>query len=229
MIAVLVPALNRPERVGPLAESLRSASAATVSLLYLLSPQDHKTARACKIHDVEFAVTPFPLAGGDYARKINLGVSITSEPWVLQAGDDLLFHDGWDLELLAFSERRPDIRVIGTNDLGNPAVTRGMHATHSLIARDYIVEYGTVDEPGKALHEGYWHCWVDNELVETAKARKAFHVCRTSRVEHLHHIWRKGRDDNTYRRGQQRYREDNELFKSRRPLWRGRGALVHHG
>lgn len=220
MIAVLVPALNRPQRVGPLAQSLRTASRTEVRLLYIVSPGDTATPLACKKHGVDFVVTPFPLAGGDYARKINLGVDITTEDWILQAGDDIQFGHGWDEEILTFAVQRPAAHVIGTNDLGNPLVKRGQHSTHSLISREYIVEQGTIDEPGKALHEGYWHCWVDNELIETAKARGVYFADRRCHIEHLHHIWRKGADDRTYQRGQQRYHEDHLLFMERRPLWR---------
>ena len=220
MITVLVPALDRPERVAPMAESFRCASRADSTIVWLLSGDDEATALACDQEGVPYALVPFPLAGGDYARKINYGVEITDAPWLLQAGDDLDFHDGWDETLLLFAQDRPAACVIGTNDLGNPTVQSGVHSTHSLIARDYIVEQGTVDEPGKALHEGYWHCWVDNELVDTAKARRVYWSCRAAHVEHLHHIWRKGDNDATYRRGQKRYRQDHRLFMRRRPLWR---------
>jgi hypothetical protein len=224
VIAVLVPALGRPERVAPFRESWESASRVEGSLLWIVSPGDEATMAACAVAGVSCVEATFPLAGGDYARKINLGVDLTLEPWVFQAGDDLRFHDGWDEEALRIGQSNPAAYVVGTNDLGNPLVKAGKHATHSLIARDYIEEQGTIDEPGKALHEGYWHCWVDNELIETAKARRAYWAARRSKVEHLHHIWRKGRNDATYRRGQERYHEDHLLFLERRPLWQARSV-----
>jgi glycosyltransferase involved in cell wall biosynthesis len=219
-IAVLVPVLERPERAGPLVESLLAASRTEVELIFLVTEGDDAQLTACLATDAMTVVVPFPLEGGDYARKINHGILCTDAPWLFQAGDDLRFHDGWDETLLAFSQARPTGRVLGTNDMGNPLVKRGMHSTHSLIQRSYVEEYGTIDEPGKALHEGYWHCWVDNELIETAKSRSAYWSCRRSVVEHLHHIWRKGTDDSTYRRGQRRYHEDHALFRERRALWR---------
>lgn len=221
MIAVLVPVLGRPERAAPLVASVEEASTLVTRVVFLVTDGDDAQLAACLATDAMTVVVPFALGGGDYARKINYGVLCTDEPWVLQAGDDLRFHRGWDREALRIGER-PAAHVIGTNDLGNPLVRSGAHSTHSLIRRAYIEERGTIDEPGKALHEGYWHCWVDNELVETAKSRNAYFAARRSRVEHLHHIWRKGTDDETYRRGQRQYNQDAALFKSRRPLWRGR-------
>jgi len=219
VIAVLVPALDRPERVEPFVESLAAASVVPITLLWIISPGDAPTAKACEAAGVKYVTTPFPLGGGDYARKVNLGIEITNDPWVFQAGDDICFHPGWDEEALGVGARAA-AGVVGTNDLGNPLVKSGRHATHSLISRAYIEAQGTIDEPGKALHEGYWHCWVDNELIETAKHRRAYFAARKSRVEHLHHIWHKGRNDATYRRGQERFHEDHLLFMERRPLWR---------
>jgi hypothetical protein len=227
LIAVLVPALDRPDRVRPLAESLCAASASDPRLLYLTSPHDDATREACRAAGVSYVTTPFELAAGDYARKVNYGVTLTEEPWVFQAGDDIAFHPRWDEIILQYAQQHDAARVIGTNDLGNPLVKAGAHSTHSLIARSYIQEQGTIDEPGKALHEGYWHCWVDNELIETAKARRVYFAARRCRVEHLHHIWRgddrkpKSRNDATYERGQRQYHEDHALFVERRPLWRG--------
>jgi glycosyltransferase involved in cell wall biosynthesis len=229
MIAVLVPVLDRPDRAEPLIESILAASTLVDEVLFLCSPGDEDQIEACMNTGPEanWLIVPFALAGGDYARKINYGITVTRSPWVLQAADDLRFHPGWDEEALA-RDTGPHVGVIGTNDMGNPMVRSGRHATHSLIRRAYVEEQGTIDELGKALHEGYHHCWVDNELVETAQARNAWSSARRSRVEHLHHIWpvrrgsreRKGVDDATYRRGQTRYREDNKLFHTRRPLWR---------
>jgi len=227
VIAVLIPVLDRPERAGPLVESIHEASTLVTEIVFLCTSGDTEQIAACSRTDAAYHIVPFLLEGGDYARKINYGVLCTNAPYVFQGGDDLRFHPGWDEEALEIAQRLPG--VTGTNDLGNPLVKRGMHSTHSLISREYIEQHGTIDEPGKALHEGYWHCWVDNELIETAKARRAYFSARRSHVEHLHHIWRddqgmrKGTDDATYQRGQRRYREDHALFKSRQPLWR-RGA-----
>jgi hypothetical protein len=225
VIAVIVPALGRPERVAPLRASLDAAATVPTTLLYVISPDDDATRDACDAAGVAHATTPFPLAGGDYARKINLGIDLTRDAWIFQAGDDIKFHRGWDTTALAVAERSDAAGVIGTNDLGNPLVKSGRHSTHSLISREYVEVWGTIDEPGKALHEGYWHCWVDNELIETAKSRGAYFAARRSIVEHMHWVWHKGAKDATYQRGQERYHEDHLLFMQRRALWRG-GRVV---
>lgn len=217
-IAIIVPVLGRPQRAAPLVESIREAERVPTRILFVCTEGDTAEIEACQATGAEVDIVE-PREHGDYAWKINYGLTITTEPWVLQAADDLRFDPGWDEEALRVGQNAAAC-VIGTNDMGNPLVKRGQHATHSLIRRSYVEEWGTIDEPGKALHEGYHHCWVDNELIETAKARRVYFAARRSRVEHLHHIWRKGDDDATYRRGQERYRQDQALFMSRRPLWR---------
>lgn len=219
-IAILVPMLKRGDRARRFMEGLTEWSAESHRVVFLVSPHDEDTRRACLGSGGDVITVPFELAPGDYARKINHGVWITTEPWVLQCAVDVLFHKGWDTELMRVAAGHGS--VIGTNDLGNPLTKAGRHATHSLIRRTYIEEHGTIDEPGKALHEGYYHCWVDNELVETAVSRRVWVSARRSHVEHLHYIWHKGADDDTYRRGMSHYRQDNELFRRRRPLWRSR-------
>lgn len=214
MIALLIPVLGRPERAAPLVESIQAATESEHEIVFVATPGDTEQIAAAVMTGARVLITADPRGPGDYARKINLGIVNTTAEWIFQGADDIVFHRGWDAEALAVGAP-----VTGTNDLGNPLVMRGGHATHSLVQRRYVEEHGTIDGPG-LLHEGYHHCWVDNELVETARARGAWKAARRSHVEHRHHIWRKGADDATYRLGQEGYQADYALFMERRPLWR---------
>jgi hypothetical protein len=78
---------------------------------------------------------------------------------------------------------------------------------------------GTVDEPGRLLHEGYGHNFVDNELVETAKTRDAWTFAADSIVEHLHPSWGKAERDQTYNIGRARFDADRRYFQRRQRLW----------
>ena len=162
-------------------------------------------------------ITPFERKPGDYARKINLGVTLTDEPLIFLGADDLKFHNAW-FEL-ALRQLKGHIGVVGTNDMGSRRAQTGQHSTHSLVTRTYIEKFGTIDELGKALHEGYDHNFVDDELVQTAKYRRAWASARDSHVEHLHPHWRKGSQDETYILGRRQYAQDREYFNSRCPLW----------
>ena len=119
----------------------------------------------------------------------------------------------------ALARLAPGIGVVGTNDLGSPRVMAGEHATHSLVTRSYADEFGTIDEPGKVLHEGYVHEFVDDELVATARFRSAWAFAVDSHVEHLHPCWGKAPMDRLYAGQSERIRAGRKLYDRRRHLW----------
>jgi hypothetical protein len=225
LIVVLIPLLGYPEQVDRVLGSLRASEGKIPLRPYcLISPNDFDNMAAVSEALCDHTVVTWEPDRGDYAKKMNLGVELTTEPWVFLGSRDLRFHPNWAHHALLVAEKSGK-RVIGTNDMANPLVKRGRHSTHTLVARSYIEELGTIDEPGKVVHEGYSHNWVDNELVETAQARGEFAAARLSVVEHLHPIFsRSTPNDATYDFGQRHYREDMRLFKSRRKLW-ARGAM----
>jgi len=201
----------------PIAQSLRATS--TARLVFLCSPGDNGEVKACRAaarryNRVDVHIVDWPAGDGDYARKINYGLTVTEEPWLFQAGDDLAFSDGWDRLTLQAAD--PGFRVVGTNDLGNPRVGQGRHSTHSLVSREYVETFGGSDEPGKMLHEGYRHNFVDDELVFVAMKRRTFVFAARAIVEHLHPHWGKGATDETYERGLAGFRADAILNRARR-------------
>jgi hypothetical protein len=224
-ITILVPVLGRPQNAKPLVDSIKEGSTLStkgvspeIELLFLLSPGDQEQAFAVFKTGVDAHIVGWQNGPGDWAKKINEGFALTSSEFCLLGADDLRFHSGWDVEALRVAEKS-GAGVIGTNDLGNAMVMRGKHATHPLVRRSYVDEHGTIDEPGKCLHEGYAHQWVDNELVETAKARGQWAFAHASHVEHLHPLWRKGKMDSTYEKALSTPKEDSALFHARRRLW----------
>jgi hypothetical protein len=210
-LLILIPVLNRPDRVEPALASITAATQFEHRALFICDPDDTREQNA-----VRRAGGDMLICGGSYAHKINEGIAASPEPLLFLAADDLHFHPGWLAPALAQLTRR--VGVVGTNDLGNPRVLRGRHATHCLVARWYA-EQGAVDAPGRLLHEGYRHNFVDNELVETARSRGAWAFAQNSIVEHQHPHWGKAEMDATYELGQSRWDEDRETYMARRPLW----------
>lgn len=216
-LAVIVPVLARPDRAQPLAESLAAAATVDYELLWMCSPVDHEQQKACTLAGGEMLIVSWQPGSGDWARKINRALDSTDAPFLLFAADDVVFHPGFDEPMLALA--REGFGVVGCRDLGNTSVDRGQHCCHPLVSRAYIDACGTIDECGKALHEGYRHNFVDVELVETAKARGAWAFTPDAVIEHLHPFWRKGSDDATYELGRRHYHEDARLYQQRRVLW----------
>lgn len=214
-LVVLVPMLHRAHRVEPLLESL-NATTPGARVLFICSPGDDKVTGTIDTTGCERIEVDGPNPG-DYARKINAGYRHSAEPLIFLGADDLLFHPGW-LEA-AVAEMRDGIGVVGTNDLGSQRVMAGQHATHSLVTRAYADEFGTIDQPGAILHEGYPHEYVDDELVGTARHRRAWAFAVDSHVEHLHPSWGKAPMDDLYAQQRDRMMRGRKLYKRRLPLW----------
>jgi hypothetical protein len=148
--------------------------------------------------------------------KINRAVWQTDEPLIFLGADDIRFRPGW--YEAAAAKLKPGIGLVGTNDLHHPRVVRGRHATHFLATRAYATS-GHIDGPG-LMHDGYHHCFADDELVETARARGAWAMALDSHVEHLHPSWGNAPDDPVYQASYAPFEADRALFRSRRHLWR---------
>ena len=215
-LVILVPMLGRPHRVAPLLESIREATPAA-TVLFLLTVNDTEVRRAVVESGCSFHEMPLRQSG-DYATKINTGVLATTEPLIFTGADDLRFHPGWFAAALA--ALAPGIGVVGTNDLGNPRVMAGQHATHFLVTRAYA-QLGTIDQPnpGMIFHPGYPHEYIDDELVGTAKARNAWAMAINSHVEHLHPNWGKGPMDGLYLQQRRRMQIGRGIYQRRRHLW----------
>jgi len=206
--AVIVPVLHRPQNAAPFMASLR-ASTGLASVYAVANPDDAETVKAWE----EAGATVLLADGISFAEKVNVGYSETDEPWLFLTGDDVRFHPGWLDHAQAAGIGNS---VVGTNDLGNPRVMRGEHATHMLIRRAYVADLGASwDEPGVVCHEGYRHWYVDDEIVTAARQRGVYAHAPGSIVEHLHPAWGKADDDDVYALGQAAQSNDRELFQKR--------------
>lgn len=211
-VAILVPVLRRPHRIRPLLASIAKSTPDPHRVLFIADPDDKTELAAIK----KARAQHFTLAG-NYAAKINAAVGATTEPLLFLAADDLEFHPDWLERAKARLSKK--VGVVGTNDLCNPRTMAGKHATHFLVARWYT-ELGTIDEPGKLLHEGYAHEWVDDEFVATARHRGAWAFAGDSIVEHLHPMVGKAPMDELYSGVRPRMRQGRNIFVRRRHLWR---------
>lgn len=209
-LAILVPALGRPHNVTPLLDSIEAATPGARTLFLCDHGDDAEIEAVAADRRAHLDI-----CGGNYAAKVNRGIEITAEPLIFTGADDLLFHPGWfEIASALISD---EIGVVGTNDLCNTRVIAREHSTHSLVSRTYC-ERGTIDEPGKLLHEGYEHEYVDDELVETAKFRGAYTQSEAI-VEHLHPDVGKAPMDRLYAAQGARMRRTRHIFDARRALW----------
>lgn len=216
MLVIIVPVLKRPHRVVPLLESIEANTTTDHRVLFVCTPGDHEEIEAIEKVGAEHICTPVPYPSGDFAKKTNLAYRATWEPLMFLGADDLQFHPNWFER--AEHAMRDGIGVIGTNDLTNRR-TKRFHSTHSLVTREYVDQFGTIDEPNKVLHEGYTHSFVDDELVATAAFRGAYVHASNCHVEHLHPMAGKAPRDEVYDHGISQFEIDRRRFQARERLW----------
>lgn len=214
-VVILIPVLRRPHRVAPLLASIAAATPEPHRVLLIVEEHDTDERAAIAAARADHLVVERPQRS--YARKINAGYHASSEPLLFLGADDIQPHPGW--LPAAVRHLSDDVHVVGTNDLLNPRVLAGEHATHSLVTRAYCDSRGTIDERHKVLHEGYGHDYVDDEFIATAKLRGAYAHAHDSIVEHLHPWAGKAPTDGTYRIGRAKSAAGRRLFHSRSHLW----------
>lgn len=213
-VLVIVPVLHRPQNAELFMRSLRATSG-LCEVVAVADEDDILTIAAWQ----EQRATVLKGPEHTFAEKVNsayrqMGNGSLRPPWVFITGDDVQFHPGW-LSHAQWTGAH-GYAVVGTNDLGNPRVMAGEHATHLLIRSDYIDEQGASwDGPGTIAHEGYTHWFVDDEIVTLAKRRGEWCASLGSFVEHMHPLWGKGADDATYAEGVKSQREDRTLYLKR--------------
>lgn len=214
-VAVVVPILGRPEHAERFMASLRASTGLATCYAVCDETGDDDAALAWKHAGAEVLIWPTDDRPGSFAEKVNLAYAHTDQPWLLAVGSDVRFHPGWLDHALAVAADR--YHVIGTNDLANPRVTAGEHATHLLIRRSYVDQVGASwDGPGVVCHEGYRHWYVDDEIVTAAKDRGVWAMALASKVEHLHPYWGTAPDDPVYEAGREHADQDRDLFLRRR-------------
>lgn len=213
--AVIVPVMRRPQNAAPFMESLKASGADLARVYAVCDHDDMPTRQAWLDAGAEILVHgEHGQAPGTFAEKVNDGYRATDEPWLFITGDDVKFHEGW-LDHAQFIAR-DGFDVIGTNDMHNPRVTSGEHATHLLIRRTYVDEQGASwDGPKVVCHEGYRHWFVDDEVVTAAKQRGTWAMAGYSRVEHMHPLWDLAPNDEVYELGQSHAEQDKALFQER--------------
>ena len=215
-IDVIVPVLHRPQNVEPLMVSLL-ASTGLASVTFVVEEGDDVEAA-----EVERCGGRVLFKSGTFAEKVNYAFGETVAPWLFLAGDDVRFRPGW-LDHIQDVGRRYKADVVGSNDLVNPRVMRGEHATHMAIRRDYVVQHGASwDGPGVVCHEGYRHWFVDDEIVTVAKSRQTFQMAMGSEVEHMHPMGGKAPNDAIYDLGASQSKQDEAHFKARYKKYMGK-------
>ncbi|MDQ2648314.1 MAG: glycosyltransferase, partial [Actinomycetota bacterium] len=102
-VAVVVPALGRPDHAAPFVASM-SASCDRATAYFVCDPADEAERVAAADAGATVLLNPSPRT--TFAVKVNHGYRSTIEPWILVVGDDVRFNPGWfDAALAAAGEQ----------------------------------------------------------------------------------------------------------------------------
>lgn len=209
MIDVYIPSWGRADKLNNYYKHIKETTPDS-RVVYIVEDNDEFSKKAmCDVLVIN-------KRSRTYAGAINSAWDELHSPIFFCGADDLVFYKDWSQ--IALKEMVNPIMVVGTNDLHNPEVLAGEHATHYLINGDYINKGQSVDgEP--VLPECYSHNYTDREFIGIAKFNKVFKECLESKVEHLHYTFGLSANDNTYRKTRLRVNQDMDLYEQRRSKW----------
>jgi glycosyltransferase involved in cell wall biosynthesis len=217
MIEILVPTYGRANSLWRVYRNIEATTLLAHNTWFIIEDTDTDSYDAV----VDLGLRPLINRNKpNYSGAINTGYQTTDGQYLFCASDDLEFTNGWAPE--AIEKFDGWVGVVGTMDGVNPYVNAGFHATHYMVERRYLNEYGGVVDQGpySFLYEGYGHNYCDTEFIGTAKARAKFRPCFTSVVRHKHWSVQGGIPaDSTTDKENATYGQDSVLYDSRRELW----------
>jgi glycosyltransferase involved in cell wall biosynthesis len=220
LVSILIPVLRRPQNVSPVLKSIAATSPpGRFQVLFICDRGDEKEietiVRASERRPwVRWTQLP---PGATYAMKINHGVRTAHSPLYFFGADDLRFTSHW-LEHAEERMERAAAGAVGTNDMCNPRVMAGEHATHFLVA-DWYAKQPLIDGARGPLCEEYPHEYVDDEFIGTAKKRGRYAHAADSIVKHLHPLNGTAPMDDLYAQISDRMARGLPIYERRRALW----------
>jgi GT2 family glycosyltransferase len=185
-IAIIVPTIGRPERLGGLAAKFRMTSPPH-RMVFVCDRDDQPsiTAASCFGQVV--------LTRGGYPQAVNEGIAASAERYILVAADDVKPHPDWFEHATAAMTDR--IGLVAPNDLGSSEVMAGEYATFPFVARWYITRHGPLYD------QAFRHNGADIDASLRARQRGAFAYAPDAVVEHVHPNYGKADVDDTYLHG----------------------------
>lgn len=214
-VAIFIPTYKRAYKILSVYKNAKDSSPLITNIYFIVEKDDQESIDILEAHRLPYFINERSRGS---AGAHNTAYLKTSEQYFFIGADDLGFRPGWLEKCL---EKMVDpIKVVGTNDLHNRNVLRGVFATHFLVDRNYIREHsGIFDGENLVLPECYAHNCSEREFVEMAKLRNVFVPCFEAIVEHLHWSWGLSPKDETYAKQDGTVNHDVHLFLKRKPLW----------
>lgn len=218
-LTVAIPVLWRPHRV----KEVLGYYDVNVQVLFLPDESDTETIDELNRHQADWSISHEAEAFGcqTYETKVNHAYEVTRTPYLMYASDDVRPHDGALALAVQKMDARPNIGLLATNDLNHHMSKIGLLATHGILRRAYVEEYGSasLEGSGPVFHEGYrhWNCDVEVSCAALRRRRMGF-----SPDVVVKHARKSLPNDRTYALGAKWVEHDRALRAKRCPEWPGR-------
>jgi len=215
-IAVLIPTYKRASRLQSLIDNFTKTSKDS-ELYFVVHPKDTETIKTLDQLSEGYFFNVLKNSG-EYVECINYGVAKTKEPFIFCGADDIEFSNRWDIKLLGSFK---DDKVNVTGGIDDWTCSRsGVHISHPLIRRKYIDEQGACfNNKGELYYSGYKHYQCDIEMEQVAWARNCFKLNKDVTIGHNHFVNKKADHDETYDRSFTVFKQDQDLFDSRKKYY----------
>jgi hypothetical protein len=209
--AILIPTLNRPQRLRDLVANIRANTPEGMFTLLFCASDSASVGILENLGETVIDDTE----SGDHRyvtrmnRLVNIAMGLHDITSVFFGSDDVFHHEGWLPEALNALERHA---LVVVDDM------RNQNGTQALARLDYATTAAVFDAQGIAFHPGYLHNFADTEQFRTAMANGEYGRALTSKVEHLHPLFGapgSAEWDSTYRDAQLGWAHDEMLFLTR--------------
>ncbi len=111
-IAILIPTLNRPQKLRSLIDNIHATTKTPHSIYFNLEPEDKISIETVKALNERYILNISP---NIYVNAINEGYRRTTEPYIFCGADDIEFTEGWD-ERIMMQFRNPSIGLVEVKD-----------------------------------------------------------------------------------------------------------------
>ncbi len=207
-IAILIPTINRAGMLEALVDNIHEVTDAPHRVYLIIEDTDRDSINVAKRLDVRYVLGTF----GSCSKAMNAGYWASTEPFVVVANDDCVFHSGWDTA--ALKKFNPITHIVGMND------GYGDCKCFTMSRRKFIEEHsGVYDQPNTLFHPGYQSQGPDTEFAFYAMLRNVWSFAPDAIVQHLN--WRVGADPNhpNYLKARDTIVEDLDEYNRRWPEW----------
>jgi len=207
MISVIIPSLDRPQRLISCLTSLQKYSKGSVEVVVILDGEDKSSLEAVTDFATKGVTIPITVRilkdHPTPIEKWNHGAKHSKGGWIMLAADDIVFTQEWDIVSLATPNH-------GFLALRDTVQLDRWFEPHYMATRGWLKQFNG----GVLACPHYKHWCPDTEIAQRAHRAGHYKVSEAI-IPHNHIIWGTAPNDATYDRAKPYHNTDLKLFNER--------------